>query len=101
MTSKLIPDMSEVEALDADFVIIFVSNNSVVGIRSTITRLSQLLKEHDAELWQHLEVTTNSSILRTVIFIWDTLLSDPEGPQDWCALCCNGGEGDRFSSLVE
>lgn len=33
-------------------------DNSVVGIRSTITRLSQLLKEHDGELWRHLEVTT-------------------------------------------
>lgn len=33
-------------------------DNSVVGIRSTITRLSQLLKEHDEELWRHLEVTT-------------------------------------------
>ena len=33
-------------------------DNSVVGIRSTITRLSQLLKEHDEELWRHLEMTT-------------------------------------------
>lgn len=33
-------------------------DNSNVGIRSTITRLSQLLKEHDEELWRHLEVTT-------------------------------------------
>lgn len=33
-------------------------DNSVVGIRSTITRLSQLLKEHDGELWRHLEITT-------------------------------------------
>lgn len=33
-------------------------DNSVVGIRSTITKLSQLLKEHDEELWRHLEVTT-------------------------------------------
>lgn len=33
-------------------------DNSVAGIRSTITRLSQLLKEHDEELWRHLEVTT-------------------------------------------
>lgn len=33
-------------------------DNSVVGIRSTITRLSQLLKEHDEEVWRHLEVTT-------------------------------------------
>jgi len=33
-------------------------DNSVVGIRSTITRLSQLLKRHDEELWRHLEVVT-------------------------------------------
>ncbi|KOM31519.1 hypothetical protein LR48_Vigan01g107400 [Vigna angularis] len=33
-------------------------DNSVVGIRSTITRLSQLLREHDEELWRHLEVTS-------------------------------------------
>lgn len=32
-------------------------DNSVVGIRSTITRLSELLKEHDEELWRHLEIT--------------------------------------------
>lgn len=33
-------------------------DNSVVGIRSTITKLSQFLKEHDEELWRHLEMTT-------------------------------------------
>lgn len=33
-------------------------DNSIVGIRSTISRLSQLLKQHDEELWRHLEVTT-------------------------------------------
>lgn len=37
-------------------------DNSVVGIRSTITKLSQLLKEHDEELWRHLEVTTKVRI---------------------------------------
>ncbi|KAH7573024.1 hypothetical protein JRO89_XS03G0053000 [Xanthoceras sorbifolium] len=73
-------------------------DNSVVGIRSTITKLSQLLKEHDEELWRHLEVTTKVNpqfyafrwitLLLTQEFnfadslhIWDTLLSDPEGPQ--------------------
>ncbi|XVF29108.1 hypothetical protein REPUB_Repub15cG0091500 [Reevesia pubescens] len=72
-------------------------DNSIVGIRSTITRLSQLLKEHDEELWRHLEVTTKVNpqfyafrwitLLLTQEFnfadslhIWDTLLSDPEGP---------------------
>lgn len=33
-------------------------DNSVVGIRSTISKLSQLLKRHDEELWRHLEVVT-------------------------------------------
>ncbi|WMV31384.1 hypothetical protein MTR67_024769 [Solanum verrucosum] len=81
-------------------------DNSVVGIRSTITRLSQLLKEHDEELWRHLEVTTNVNpqfyafrwitLLLTQEFnfpdsllIWDTLLSDPEGPQETLLrICC-------------
>ncbi|KAG8369645.1 hypothetical protein BUALT_Bualt14G0035200 [Buddleja alternifolia] len=74
-------------------------DNSVVGIRATITRLSQLLKEHDEELWRHLEMTTKVNpqfyafrwitLLLTQEFnfadslvIWDTLLSDPEGPQN-------------------
>lgn len=33
-------------------------DNSVVGIRSTITKLSQLLRKHDEELWRHLEITS-------------------------------------------
>ncbi|XP_027939139.1 TBC1 domain family member 13-like isoform X1 [Vigna unguiculata] len=73
-------------------------DNSIVGIRSTITRLSQLLKEHDEELWRHLEVTTEVNpqfyafrwitLLLTqefnfsdILHIWDVILSDPEGPQ--------------------
>ncbi|XP_057783657.1 uncharacterized protein LOC131001313 [Salvia miltiorrhiza] len=81
-------------------------DNSVVGIRSTITRLSQLLKEHDEELWRHLEMTTKVNpqfyafrwitLLLTQEFnfpdsllIWDTLLSDPEGPQETLLrVCC-------------
>uniref|UniRef100_A0A6N2MVI5 Rab-GAP TBC domain-containing protein n=1 Tax=Salix viminalis TaxID=40686 RepID=A0A6N2MVI5_SALVM len=81
-------------------------DNSVVGIRSTLTRLSQLLKEHDEELWRHLEVTTKVNpqfyafrwitLLLTQEFnfadsihIWDTLLSDPEGPQETLLrVCC-------------
>lgn len=42
-------------------------DNSVVGIRATITRLSQLLKEHDEELWRHLEMT--SKVISTSCFI--------------------------------
>ncbi|XP_010527478.1 PREDICTED: TBC domain-containing protein C1952.17c-like [Tarenaya hassleriana] len=81
-------------------------DNSVVGIRSTITRLSQLLKEHDEELWRHLEITTKINpqfyafrwitLLLTQEFnfadslrIWDTLLSDLEGPQETLLrICC-------------
>lgn len=81
-------------------------DNSVVGIRATITRLSLLLKEHDEELWRHLEVTTKVNpqfyafrwitLLLTQEFnfadsvhIWDTLLSDPEGPHETLLrVCC-------------
>ncbi|XAR62559.1 hypothetical protein NMG60_11017365 [Bertholletia excelsa] len=81
-------------------------DNSVVGIRSTITKLSRILKEHDEELWRHLEVTTKVNpqfyafrwitLLLTQEFnfadsllIWDTLLSDPEGPQETLLrICC-------------
>ncbi|PSS34827.1 TBC1 domain family member protein [Actinidia chinensis var. chinensis] len=81
-------------------------DNSVVGIRSTISKLSMLLKQHDEELWRHLEVTTKVNpqfyafrwitLLLTQEFnfadsllIWDTLLSDPEGPQETLLrVCC-------------
>ncbi|XP_020526552.1 TBC1 domain family member 13 isoform X2 [Amborella trichopoda] len=81
-------------------------DNSVVGIRSTITKLSQLLREHDEELWRHLEVTTKVNpqfyafrwitLLLTQEFnfadslhIWDTLLSDPDGPlETLLRICC-------------
>ncbi|KAF1887821.1 hypothetical protein Lal_00023829 [Lupinus albus] len=81
-------------------------DNSVVGIRSTITRLSQLLREHDEELWRHLELTSKVNpqfyafrwitLLLTQEFnfadslhIWDTLLSDPDGPQETLLrVCC-------------
>uniref|UniRef100_A0A0E0KPK8 Rab-GAP TBC domain-containing protein n=1 Tax=Oryza punctata TaxID=4537 RepID=A0A0E0KPK8_ORYPU len=73
-------------------------DNSVVGIRSTISKLSQLLKRHDEELWRHLEVVTKVNPqfyafrwitllltqefkFRDCIHIWDALLGDPEGPQ--------------------
>ncbi|XP_048612590.1 TBC1 domain family member 13-like [Brassica napus] len=35
-------------------------DNSVVGIWSAITRLSQLVRKHDEELWRHLEITHQS-----------------------------------------
>ncbi|KAK6781237.1 hypothetical protein RDI58_023421 [Solanum bulbocastanum] len=85
-------------------------DNSVVGIRSTITKLSQFLKEHDEELWRHLEMTTKVNpqfyafrwitLLLTQEFnfpdsllIWDTLLSDPEGPlESACRCICKAGD---------
>ncbi|KAF8697124.1 hypothetical protein HU200_036117 [Digitaria exilis] len=81
-------------------------DNSVVGIRSTITRLSQLLKKHDEELWRHLEVVTKVNPqfyafrwitllltqefkFRDCLHLWDTLLGDPEGPQaTLLRICC-------------
>nr|GEX99797.1 hypothetical protein [Tanacetum cinerariifolium] len=68
--------------------------------------MSQLLKEHDEELWRHLELTTKVNpqfyafrwitLLLTqefnfadIFHIWDTLLSDPEGPQETLLrVCC-------------
>ncbi|KAK1259861.1 hypothetical protein QJS04_geneDACA020775 [Acorus gramineus] len=113
------PDEDNAAAAEADTFFCFVEllsgfrdnfcqqlDNSVVGIRSTITRLSQLLKKHDEELWRHLEVTTKVNpqfyafrwitLLLTQEFnfadslhIWDTLLSDPEGPQETLLrVCC-------------
>ncbi|KNA21984.1 hypothetical protein SOVF_038300 [Spinacia oleracea] len=81
-------------------------DNSVVGIRSTITKLSLLLKEHDEELWRHLEITckvnpqfyafrwitlllTQEFSFTDSLHIWDILLSDPEGPQETLLrVCC-------------
>ncbi|CAL9782031.1 unnamed protein product [Musa acuminata subsp. burmannicoides] len=81
-------------------------DNSVVGIRSTISKLSELLKKHDEELWRHLEITTKVNpqfyafrwitLLLTQEFnfvdslhIWDALLSDPDGPQETLLrVCC-------------
>ncbi|CAI9290484.1 unnamed protein product [Lactuca saligna] len=81
-------------------------DNSVVGIRSTILKLSLLLKEHDEELWRHLDITTKVNpqfyafrwitllltqefIFTDSLHIWDTLLSDPEGPQETLLrVCC-------------
>ncbi|XP_038991774.1 TBC1 domain family member 13-like [Hibiscus syriacus] len=113
------PDAEMAAAAEADTFFCFVEllsgfrdhfcqqlDNSIVGIRSTISRLSQLLKEHDEELWRHLEVTTKVNpqfyafrwitLLLTQEFnfadslhIWDTLLSDPEGPlETLLRVCC-------------
>ncbi|KAE8680985.1 Ypt/Rab-GAP domain of gyp1p superfamily protein isoform 2 [Hibiscus syriacus] len=68
-----------------------------LGKSSVWNQFFKLLKEHDEELWRHLEITTKVNpqfyafkwitLLLTQEFnfadnlhIWDTLLSDPEGP---------------------
>ncbi|KAK8572856.1 hypothetical protein V6N13_048417 [Hibiscus sabdariffa] len=113
------PDEEMAAAAEADSFFCFVEllsgfrdhfckqlDNSNVGIRATITRLSQFLKEHDEELWRHLEITTKVNpqfyafrwitLLLTQEFnfadslhIWDTLLSDPDGPlETLLRVCC-------------
>jgi len=65
------PDPSSSASAEADTYFCFVEllsgfrdnyckhlDNSSVGIRSTLSKLSQLLKRHDEELWRHMEVTT-------------------------------------------
>ncbi|XP_071910922.1 uncharacterized protein [Coffea arabica] len=81
-------------------------DNSSVGIRSTLLRLSELLKASDEELWRHLELTnkvnpqfyafrwitlllTQEFNFRTILRIWDSLLSNPHGIQDMLLrVCC-------------
>ncbi|KAK9725780.1 hypothetical protein RND81_05G168700 [Saponaria officinalis] len=113
------PDEENATAVESDTFFCFVEllsgfrdnfcqqlDNSVVGIRSTITKLSLLLKDHDEELWRHLEVTckvnpqfyafrwitlllTQEFSFTDSLHIWDTLLSDPEGPQETLLrICC-------------
>ncbi|KQJ82200.1 TBC1 domain family member 13 [Brachypodium distachyon] len=113
------PDQSNAVSAESDAFFCFVEvlsgfrdnfckqlDNSVVGIRSTISKLSQLLKRHDEELWRHLEVVTKVNPqfyafrwitllltqefkFRDCIHIWDALLGDPEGPQaTLLRICC-------------
>ncbi|GAQ80933.1 GTPase-activating protein [Klebsormidium nitens] len=81
-------------------------DNSEVGIRATITRLSNLLKQRDEELWLHLNVKIQINpqfyafrwitLLLTQEFdfpdclrLWDTLLSNKDGPLEiLLRLCC-------------
>ncbi|KAJ6296357.1 hypothetical protein OIU78_024244 [Salix suchowensis] len=73
-------------------------DNSPVGILSTLSRLAELLKENDEELWKHLEFTTKVkpqfyafrwiTLLLTqefnfqsILRIWDSLFSNPFGIQ--------------------
>lgn len=81
-------------------------DNSAVGIQGTLSKLMQLLRKYDGELQHHLEITTEVNpqfyafrwitLLLTqefnfadTIHIWDTLLSDPDGPQETLLrICC-------------
>ncbi|KAL5547850.1 hypothetical protein UlMin_003081 [Ulmus minor] len=81
-------------------------DTSAVGILSTLSRLMDLVKVNDEELWRHLEFTTKVkpqyfafrwiTLLLTQEFnfqsimrIWDSLLSNPFGVQDMLLrVCC-------------
>ncbi|KAK7264925.1 hypothetical protein RJT34_32538 [Clitoria ternatea] len=81
-------------------------DNSSSGILATLSRLSDLLKVNDEQLWHHLEFTTKVkpqfyafrwiTLLLTQEFkfhsifrIWDTLLSNTFGVQDMLLrICC-------------
>ncbi|CAN6442356.1 unnamed protein product [Victoria cruziana] len=73
-------------------------DNSSVGIHSTLSRLSELLKSYDEELWRHLVIVnkvnpqffafrwitlllTQEFSFKTILRIWDSLLGDPSGVQ--------------------
>ncbi|KAK3001431.1 hypothetical protein RJ639_021831 [Escallonia herrerae] len=79
-------------------------DNSPMGIHSNLSRLSELLKANDEELWRHLEFTTKVSYtnkvnpqfyafrwitllltqefdFHSILRIWDSLLSNPFGVQ--------------------
>lgn len=95
-------------ALLGDFRDHFVQqlDNSAVGIRSTIAQLNDLLKQHDEELWRHLEFTSKVNpqfyafrwitLLLTQEFdfpdtlrLWDSLLGNPDGPLEiLLRVCC-------------
>lgn len=71
-------------------------DNSSIGIRATLTTLSALLKAHDEELWEHLEVRlkvnaqfyafrwitlalTQEFPFPDALHLWDAILSHPFG----------------------
>ncbi|KAI4335719.1 hypothetical protein L6164_014338 [Bauhinia variegata] len=81
-------------------------DNSSRGILATLSRLSDLLKANDEELWRHLEfatkvkpqfyafrwitlLLTQEFSFESILRIWDTLLSNPFGVQDMLLrICC-------------
>ncbi|GAU37056.1 hypothetical protein TSUD_207620 [Trifolium subterraneum] len=81
-------------------------DNSSSGILATLSRLSDLLKVNDEQLWHHLEFTTKVkpqfyafrwiTLLLTqefkfesILRIWDTLLSNTFGVQDMLLRICS------------
>ncbi|KAK6945098.1 Rab-GTPase-TBC domain [Dillenia turbinata] len=81
-------------------------DNSPVGIHSTLSRLSEMLRANDDELWRHLEfktkvnpqfyafrwitlLLTQEFNFNSIMRIWDSLLSNPFGVQDMLLrVCC-------------
>eukprot|EP00850_Spirogloea_muscicola_P001952 SM000007S20912 [mRNA] locus=s7:924735:927529:+ [translate_table: standard] len=112
------PDPSVSEHAEADSFFCFVAllaefrdhfvqklDNSVVGIKATLSRLSLLLKSNDEELWQHLEehkvdphfyafrwitlLLTQEFSFEDSLRLWDSLLSSERGPMDTLLhVCC-------------
>lgn len=111
-------DASAAEHAEADAFFCFVSllgdfrdnfcqqlDNSSVGIRATIQRLSSLLRAHDGQLWRHLEqikinpqfyafrwitlLLTQEFSFDDILRLWDALLSSPDGPMEiLLRFCC-------------
>lgn len=82
-------------------------DNSTVGIRATLGRLSQLVRQQDEELWEHLEkglkinpqfyafrwitlALTQEFAFPDALRLWDSLLSDPAGRTDCLLRLCAG-----------
>ncbi|KAL8152574.1 hypothetical protein V2J09_010334 [Rumex salicifolius] len=83
-----------------------LDNNTSVGILSTLSRLKDILKANDEQLWNHLEfksrvnpqfyafrwitlLLTQEFEFNTILRIWDSLLSHPIGVQDMLLrICC-------------
>ncbi|KAL4440278.1 hypothetical protein ABPG75_003279 [Micractinium tetrahymenae] len=80
-------------------------DNSTVGIRATLGRLSQMLRCQDEELWEHLErgvrinpqfyafrwitlALTQEFPFPDALRLWDSLLSDPAGRSDCLLRLC-------------
>ncbi|XP_078174731.1 uncharacterized protein LOC144568305 [Carex rostrata] len=81
-------------------------DNSSVGIHATLSRLSQLLKANDKELWEHLEnlkinpqfyafrwitlLLTQEFEFHSIMTVWDFLLTSPLDIQDRVLrVCCS------------